>query len=263
MKCEVCGCEHDGSYGSGRFCSEHCRRSYCGKKGGGSKPGRKMKPDSGWIQRSYYGRWRCHICNLIFDTRKDKFEHNKLFHSTVDANGRRIAWNKGKSKNTDARVMKCVETLKRRIADGEVIPHNRGRKMPEWVRRKLSLTTGGYRRGAGYGKSGWHRGIWCDSSWELAFVIYCLDNGIWIKRSSRTFEYEFNGTVHKYHPDFEYRDGRMIEIKGYTSPQWEAKLSQLPEWTDIEVIDKDGISMYVEYARSKFGVDFTTAYEKK
>lgn len=54
-----------------------------------------------------------------------------------------------------------------------------------------------------------------------------------------------------------------IEIKGYTSPQWEAKLSQLPEWTDIEVIDKDGISMYVEYARSRFGVDFTTAYEKK
>ena len=32
MKCENCGNEHDGSYGSGRFCSDHCRRVYSGKK---------------------------------------------------------------------------------------------------------------------------------------------------------------------------------------------------------------------------------------
>ena len=32
MKCENCGNEHDGSYGSGRFCSDYCRRSYSGKK---------------------------------------------------------------------------------------------------------------------------------------------------------------------------------------------------------------------------------------
>ena len=28
MKCEKCGQEHDGSYGSGRFCSAHCARSF-------------------------------------------------------------------------------------------------------------------------------------------------------------------------------------------------------------------------------------------
>jgi predicted nucleic acid-binding Zn ribbon protein len=28
MKCEKCGKEHDGSYGSGRFCSSYCARSY-------------------------------------------------------------------------------------------------------------------------------------------------------------------------------------------------------------------------------------------
>lgn len=28
MKCEQCGQEHDGSYGSGRFCSAHCARSF-------------------------------------------------------------------------------------------------------------------------------------------------------------------------------------------------------------------------------------------
>jgi hypothetical protein len=25
FKCEYCGKEHDGSYGSGRFCSNHCK----------------------------------------------------------------------------------------------------------------------------------------------------------------------------------------------------------------------------------------------
>jgi len=32
FKCEECGKEHDGSYGSGRFCSSHCRRVYSGKR---------------------------------------------------------------------------------------------------------------------------------------------------------------------------------------------------------------------------------------
>lgn len=31
--CEVCGKEHDGSYGSGRFCSKHCRMSYINYRG--------------------------------------------------------------------------------------------------------------------------------------------------------------------------------------------------------------------------------------
>jgi len=29
--CENCGKEHDGSYGSGRFCSDLCRRKWSGK----------------------------------------------------------------------------------------------------------------------------------------------------------------------------------------------------------------------------------------
>lgn len=31
MKCENCGCDHDGSYGSGRFCSAKCARSFSSK----------------------------------------------------------------------------------------------------------------------------------------------------------------------------------------------------------------------------------------
>ena len=28
FKCEKCGKDHDGSYGSGRFCSNHCKQSW-------------------------------------------------------------------------------------------------------------------------------------------------------------------------------------------------------------------------------------------
>lgn len=31
LKCEYCGNEHTGSYGSGRFCSEHCARGFSSK----------------------------------------------------------------------------------------------------------------------------------------------------------------------------------------------------------------------------------------
>ena len=52
MKCEQCGNEHDGSYGSGRFCSEKCKRSYCGTIGNlhrtfWSKPWNKGKHTKG------------------------------------------------------------------------------------------------------------------------------------------------------------------------------------------------------------------------
>lgn len=32
MKCELCGTEHDGKYGSGRFCSSKCARSFSSKE---------------------------------------------------------------------------------------------------------------------------------------------------------------------------------------------------------------------------------------
>lgn len=32
MLCEKCGIEHDGSYGSGRFCSQKCARSFSTSK---------------------------------------------------------------------------------------------------------------------------------------------------------------------------------------------------------------------------------------
>ena len=52
-----------------------------------------------------------------------------------------------------------------------------------------------------------------DSSWELAFWIFNIDNGNSIKRCDKSFEYFYNNEKHTYTPDFEV-NGKLYEIKG-------------------------------------------------
>lgn len=72
----------------------------------------------------------------------------------------------------------------------------------------------GYRKGASRGHHGYYKGFYCDSTYELAYLIYCLDHNIDIKRCDEKFEYEFNGKKHFYHPDF-IVNNEIIEIKNY------------------------------------------------
>ena len=44
MFCEFCGKEHDGSYGSGRFCCKSCKDNYCGRTAGQTLKDRNNKP---------------------------------------------------------------------------------------------------------------------------------------------------------------------------------------------------------------------------
>lgn len=60
FKCEACGKEHDGSYGSGRFCCKSCYKSFSGYKSGESRRLHKFKRK---MSRSPYGTWKCKICN--------------------------------------------------------------------------------------------------------------------------------------------------------------------------------------------------------
>lgn len=52
-----------------------------------------------------------------------------------------------------------------------------------------------------------------DSSWELAIWIWAKDKGMSIEQEPVMFEYEFNGNLHKYFPDFRLEDD-LIEAKG-------------------------------------------------
>ena len=57
-------------------------------------------------------------------------------------------------------------------------------------------------------------GLTFDSSWEVTVYQYCKENNIPCEyQPDITFEYEYNGKKHYYHPDF-LIDGNLYEVKG-------------------------------------------------
>ncbi len=126
-----------------------------------------------------------------------------------------------------------------------------------WLEEKWKPKMGGYRKGSGHGKSGWYKGIYCDSSWELAFVIYHTDHNLNIIRCKDKRIYEYCGKKHVYIPDFITDEG-IIEIKGYKTKQWEAKKKYNP---DVKVLYKQDIQFYLDYVVKKYGNDYIKLYD--
>lgn len=126
------------------------------------------------------------------------------------------------------------------------------------VSDRMKVVGGGYRRGSGRGKKGWYFGYWCDSSWELAYVIYNLDHGINFSRNLEKFPYEFEGQVKSWLPDFKLEDGTFVEVKGYHTAQTAAKFLSFTR--PIVILDKVGILPYLEYALSKYGGNYIQLY---
>ncbi len=122
-------------------------------------------------------------------------------------------------------------------------------------RRKL----GQYRKGSGRGRKGWHRGFWCDSSYELAFVMYALDQGMAFERNCQKFAYTFGGKSRTWIPDFRLTDGTYLEIKGYRSEQAEAKFAAFPY--GLTVVDGRQMGFVFEYVTQTYGKNFTDLYE--
>jgi hypothetical protein len=76
------------------------------------------------------------------------------------ANKGNIPWNKGNGK--PLKISTCLYC-------GNDIEHRKTNKKYHkecWIK-----ASGGYRKGAGIGKSGRYKGIWCDSSYELVLLF--------------------------------------------------------------------------------------------
>lgn len=105
---------------------------------------------------------------------------------------------------------------------------------------------------SGRGKKGYYNGYYYMSSWELAYIIYCLDHSIKFERVWESFDYTYKGVKRKYIPDFYLiEEDCYIEIKGYESSQWDSKLNAFPH--NIKVLYKNDIKPYLEYVINKYG----------
>lgn len=99
---------------------------------------------------------------------------------------------------------------------------------------------------------GTYKGIKCDSRWELAFLIYCLDKHKPIKRCDKVFEYIVKGKLHKYYPDFII--GKVvIEVKGKFRKNLKYKLDSVKKaGFRVLLVDKTKIQKYLEYCYKKY-----------
>lgn len=210
--------------------------------------------------------WPCPFCEFIGKSRREMEKHRKETHVNC-------LFAPGRDCNYCGKYFRYRNNL---IAHENHCPQNPNRV--EWniahpqsaeTRRRISETaklhgkSGGYRRGAGRGKKGWYKGYFCDSSWELAFVIYNLEHGItnFTKNYTDKFRYSVDGVYHYYIPDFKFSDGTYVEIKGrrQTDPIIELKRSVV---NNLQVLFANDMKPYLEYTINKYGKNYTYLYDE-
>ena len=101
--------------------------------------------------------------------------------------------------------------------------------------------SGGFREGSVknhlHGVYGEHR---YDSSWELIWIKWAIQQGIIFERNKQGFDYLFEGGSHKYYPDFYLPEtDEYVEVKGIQDDLWEAKRQAFP--CKLSVIGKKEI----------------------
>lgn len=217
LYCENCGRVIDGSYGSGRFCNRYCATAY---------------GNSHRAPRSKESRQKT----------SDSIRNSIKFQISVE---RSLKTYYCKYCNKPFTIYDIRDTIGRKYCS-KLCRH-----------KYLSEHTGGYREGSGRGKQGWYKGIHCDSSWELAFLVYYKDHNLNIARCNEKRSYIWNNEVHSYYPDFITDEG-IIEIKGYSTDQWKSKEEQNP---DVKVLYKDDIKLYLDYVINTYGTDFIKLYD--
>ena len=177
----------------------------------------------------------------------------------------RIPWNKGLTAETNESLANASKKLKEKYSTGQLVAYNPMVDPEVRVKHKESMKkaySNYTRRTPGKFKYGWYNGIWCDSSWELAYLLYCIDNDIKIERNKLGFSYIWEGSVHTYFPDFYLPDSHtFIEIKGYKSKRDEAKIDQFTK--TLIVIGANEIKDILTYVQNIYGKQFTDLYENK
>lgn len=108
---------------------------------------------------------------------------------------------------------------------------------------------GGARHGSGRAKTGYYQGIYCGSTYELAYLIWHLDHNKRIERCAKHFEYVWNDKTHNYYPDFEV-DGQIYEIKGRILDVDYVKIKA----ANAVLVDRIAMLPYIDYVSRTYKV---------
>lgn len=189
----------------------------------------------------------CKYCNkeinnkggLIKHENGCKFNPNRIIYTFNKIKGK-SGWSKGLTKETDERLKRLSESVKKAYKTEKCINHQKGKKRTEEEKRKISETmkknpkAGGLRQGSGRGKKGWYESkiagkVFLDSSWELEYVKYLDKNNINWKRNKIKFPYIKDEKERYYIPDFYLVDtNEYVEVKGFERKEDKLKWSSFP-----------------------------------
>lgn len=95
-----------------------------------------------------------------------------------------------------------------------------------------------------------------DSSWEVAFWIYCEDHNIKVEREKTILNYNKNGIEHKYIVDFTVGND-LYEIKSdFLLGSLEKEKLDCMLKNKVHIIGKKEIQKYIKYVNSKYGKNY-------
>ena len=180
MNCENCGNEHDGSYGSGRFCSSKCARGFSTK-------------------------------------RKRSLINEKIkiyFHENLEKTGKvGCIIDKKLPKKF---CVECGNPISKRNKSGFCKKHLYSSK---YFRNKISKSckgkAGGYRKGSGRSNGGYYKNQYFDSSFEIEIAKFLELHKINWKRNTNRIYYKWKNKKTYYIPDFIIDDNLYLEAKGF------------------------------------------------
>jgi hypothetical protein len=276
--CEKCGNEHDGTFGSGRFCSLHCQNSNpCTDE-------TKKKLKTYWENKRQQHQQRlqnqfkvCEVCGKIFrlaDVNKtssgrfcsrscaNKRKHTESTKNKIKNTIKNTYRHKSKDHilNTDLEIRDCIVCGKSFQTIHKYRTKTCSKQCTNILIKQTKIKNGTLSRGGGYNVNsnkqygGYYKGQWCDSRWELAFLIYHLDKGYNIEKCKEYFEYRVNNKIHKYYPDFKI-DNVYYEIKGRWRQNLQHKLQIVKsKGFEIKVIMKKEIKPYLDYCFNAYGI---------
>ena len=209
MKCEKCNKKHDGTFGSGKFCSLSC-----------SKSRKRTKETRAKISKSVK-KWTIENPDKV-----KKGENHPSFRD--DARYKHV-------------IKKHCKTCGKEFIE-------RPYYEKEFCSPQCNPNHGGYREGSNRGNGGWYKGIRCDSTYELVWVIYRLDHNLPAER--------FEGCLEEdelvYYPDFIDGD-TIIEIKGYYTEKVDKKCELVKrKGYNIKVIYKEDLKKEFDWVKKNY-----------
>lgn len=289
MICEVCNKEHDGSYGSGRFCSKSCSCKYSSSKRSDECINKIIEKTKAYgisikkknqelyesipkvcknCGKTFYKNWSkwiksefcCKECSRSFSTKEKRDEiskkvSNKLKHSV---NGDKEIYKQSVTAYEKNPSICCVcgkvlpyEMKHRKTCSKECQTELWKQYLKEHKEEfKEKGFGGGYRKGSSRGKSGYYKGVWCDSTYELAFLIYNMEHGKSIIRNKERYPYTYKDSNHNYIPDF-IVDGELYEIKNFWTELVQVKLECVPK--KISIVYHEELEPMMTYIDEKYG----------